>query len=121
MQKYISQIVHVLLVPVEEVKFNNRSSINHDNAYKRNYARFNERLNHQFFALTSCRVVTGRPAAVARAACSRARAPRRSGRPLQVPRTVDNRALLSMREPYRACSLAAPVVFRRWTALAEQG
>ena len=36
MQKCISQIVHVLLllvVPVEEVKLNNRSTINHDNAH----------------------------------------------------------------------------------------
>ena len=37
MQKCISQIVHVLLlllvVPVEEAKLNNRSTINHDNAH----------------------------------------------------------------------------------------
>ena len=35
MQKCISQIVHVLflLVPVEEVKLNNSSTINHDNAH----------------------------------------------------------------------------------------
>ena len=32
MQKCISQIVHLLL-PVEEVKLNNRSTINHDNAH----------------------------------------------------------------------------------------
>ena len=38
MQKCISQIVHVLLlllvvVPVEEAKLNNRSTINYDNAH----------------------------------------------------------------------------------------
>ena len=70
MQKCISPIVHLLLlvVPVEEAKLNNRSTINNDNEYigtwhwwlvhrhnffchflnEGNYARFNERLNHQF-------------------------------------------------------------------------
>ena len=36
MQKCISQIVHLLLlllVPVEEAKLNNHSTINHDNAH----------------------------------------------------------------------------------------
>ena len=33
MQKCISQIVHVLLLSVEEAKLNNRSTINHDNAH----------------------------------------------------------------------------------------
>ena len=33
MQKCISQIVHVLLVPVEEAKLNNRSTISHNNAH----------------------------------------------------------------------------------------
>ena len=37
MQKCISQIVHLLplllVVPVEEVKLNSRSTINHDNAH----------------------------------------------------------------------------------------
>ena len=33
MQKCISQIVHLLLLPVEEAKLNNRSTIDHDNAH----------------------------------------------------------------------------------------
>ena len=42
MQKCISQIVHLLLLllllgPVEEVKLNNRSTINHDNAQSCRY------------------------------------------------------------------------------------
>ena len=32
-QKCISQIVHLLLLPVEEAKLNNRSTIDHDNAH----------------------------------------------------------------------------------------
>ena len=51
MQKCISQIVHVLLVPVEEVKLNNRSTINHDNAHVGTWHWWLVH-RHNFFSLT---------------------------------------------------------------------
>ena len=50
-------------------------------------------------------------AAVARVSCSHARAQRRSGRPASSAKASTAN---------RACSLAAPVVLRRWTALAKR-
>ena len=50
MQKCISQIVHVLL-PVEEAKLNNRSTINHDNAHVGTWHWWLVH-RHNFFSLT---------------------------------------------------------------------
>ena len=50
MQKCISQIVH-LLVPVEEAKLNNRSTINHDNAHVGTWHWWLVH-RHNFFSLT---------------------------------------------------------------------
>ena len=51
MQKCISQIVHLLLVPVEEAKLNNRSTINHDNAHVGTWHWWLVH-RHNFFSLT---------------------------------------------------------------------
>ena len=53
MQKCISQIVHVLLllVPVEDAKLNNRSTINPDNAHVGTWYWWLVQ-RHNFFSLT---------------------------------------------------------------------
>ena len=52
MQKWISQIVHLLLlVPVEEAKLNNCSTINHDNAHVGTWHWWLVH-RHNFFSLT---------------------------------------------------------------------